>query len=154
MCASTPSSCAPTAIATAIELARAKPLFDQNREQFHQFLTAQADIRGLPAIMMLDKRPQRRSSRPRRQSSARPSSSRRARCSPPINETEPQIALFLDANYVAAIIKLRAYTDTYLYVARLLDPRVVAQLRRHARPASANMPSSKPAGSASRSPSR
>src|SRR4249919_326300 len=36
-------------IATSIELARAKPLFDQNREQFHQFLQAQASIRGLPA---------------------------------------------------------------------------------------------------------
>src|SRR5882672_10114039 len=42
-------------IATAIELARAKPLFDQNRDQFHQFLTAQASIRGLPVIVMLDK---------------------------------------------------------------------------------------------------
>ena len=27
------------------------------------------------------------------------------------------------------MIKLRGYDDTYLYVARLLDPRVVAQLR-------------------------
>src|SRR6266576_6293636 len=41
-------------IATAIELARAKPLFDQNREQFHQFLRAQAAIRGLAVITMLD----------------------------------------------------------------------------------------------------
>ena len=37
--------------------------------------------------------------------------------------------MFLDANYVAAIIKLRGYNDTYLYIARLLDPRVLAQLR-------------------------
>jgi len=42
-------------IATAIELARAKPLFDQSREQFHQFLAVQASIRGLPAIVLLDK---------------------------------------------------------------------------------------------------
>ncbi len=41
-------------IAVAIELARAKPLFDQSREQFHQFLTVQASIRGLPAVMLLD----------------------------------------------------------------------------------------------------
>ena len=33
--------------------------------------------------------------------------------------------MFLDANYVAAIIKLRGYQDTYLYIARLLDPRVL-----------------------------
>ena len=44
------------------------------------------------------------------------------------NETEPQIALFLDTNYVAAIIKLQTYANTYLYVTRLLDPQVVAQL--------------------------
>src|SRR5437764_2897816 len=43
------------AIAIAIELARAKPLFDQSREQFHQFLAVQASIRGLPAVMLLDK---------------------------------------------------------------------------------------------------
>src|SRR6266481_777878 len=41
-------------LATSIELARAKTLFDQNREQFHQFLQAQASIRGLPAVRMLD----------------------------------------------------------------------------------------------------
>ena len=46
-----------------------------------------------------------------------------------INETEPQIAVLPDANYVAAVIKLRGYNDTYLYIARRLDPRVVAQLR-------------------------
>src|SRR5262245_32371888 len=42
-------------IATAIELARARPLYDQNREQFHQFVRAQGAIRGLAAVTMLDK---------------------------------------------------------------------------------------------------
>ena len=42
-----------------------------------------------------------------------------------------------------AVIKLRGYDDTYLYVARLLDPRVVPQLQRDRRRASANMPRSK-----------
>ena len=46
-----------------------------------------------------------------------------------INDTEPQVAMFLDSNYVAAIIKLRGYNDVYLYIARLLDSRVLAQLR-------------------------
>ena len=41
---------------------------------------------------------------------------------------EPRIAVFPEANYVAAIIRLRAFNDTFLYVARLLDPHVVAQL--------------------------
>ena len=46
-----------------------------------------------------------------------------------VDETEPQIAVFVEANYVAAVIRLRAFQDTFLYVARLLDPRVVAQLK-------------------------
>src|SRR5580692_12332465 len=41
-------------ITTAIEVARARSLFDQNREQFRQYLTAQSNIRGLPAVMMID----------------------------------------------------------------------------------------------------
>jgi two-component system nitrogen regulation sensor histidine kinase NtrY len=32
-------------------------------------------------------------------------------------------------NYVAAVIKLRGYNDTYLYIARVLDQRVLAQLQ-------------------------
>src|SRR6202011_6293357 len=46
-----------------------------------------------------------------------------------VDANEPQIAVFIEANYVAAVIRLRAFEDTFLYVARLLDPRVVAQLR-------------------------
>src|SRR5258707_15738677 len=37
--------------------------------------------------------------------------------------------MFPDDNYVADIIKMRGYNDVYLYIARLLDPRVLAQLR-------------------------
>src|SRR6476620_1137822 len=86
-------------IATAIELARAKPLFDQSREQFHQFIAAQAFVKPSAEVLA------------------------------GINDTEPQVAMFLDANHVASIIKLRGYNDVYLYIARLLDPRVLAQLR-------------------------
>ncbi len=71
-----------------------------------------------------------------------------------VNDTEPQVAMFLDANYVAAIIKLRNYDDTYLYIARLLDPRVLAQLRATREGVGAVSPISRRAGSASRSRSR
>ena len=40
-----------------------------------------------------------------------------------------EIAVLPDGNYVAAVIRLRAFNDTFLYVARLLDPSVVAQLK-------------------------
>ena len=36
--------------------------------------------------------------------------------------------MFLETKSVAAVIKLRGYDDTYLYVARPLDPRVIEQL--------------------------
>src|SRR5258708_6948082 len=114
-------------IAIAIELARAKPLFDQSREQFHQFLAVQASIRGLPAVMLLDKDLNIVDQVDARTSDAfvKPSPEVLAA----VNDTEPQVAMFLDENYVAAIIKLRGYNDVYLYIARLLDPRVLAQLR-------------------------
>src|SRR6202140_2251380 len=114
-------------ITTAIEVARARSLFDQNREQFRQFLTAQSNIRGLPAVMMIDGdlNVVEQAGTNVSQTFVKPSREVLAAS----NETEPQIALFLDANYVAAIIKLQAYTNTYLYVARVLDPQVVAQLR-------------------------
>ncbi len=114
-------------IALAIELARAKPLFDQSREQFHQFLSVQASIRGLPALILLDKNLKviDQIDAPISQSLARPSADVLAG----IDDTEPLVKMFLDDNYIAAIIKLHDYTDTYLYIARVLDPRVLAQLR-------------------------
>jgi two-component system nitrogen regulation sensor histidine kinase NtrY len=46
-----------------------------------------------------------------------------------VNEDEPEIAVLPEQNYVAAVIRLRAFNDTFLYVARPLDPRVVDQLK-------------------------
>jgi two-component system, NtrC family, nitrogen regulation sensor histidine kinase NtrY len=114
-------------IATAIELARAKPLFDQNRDQFHQFVRAQGAIRGLGAITMLDGDLNviDEADAPANVTFIKPPREALAA----LNDVEPQVAVFLDANYVAGIIKLRLYADNYLYVARLLDPRVVAQLQ-------------------------
>jgi two-component system nitrogen regulation sensor histidine kinase NtrY len=114
-------------IATAIELARAKPMFDKSREQFHQFLAVQASIRGLPVLMLLDKDLNVVDQIETKVSQAFVKPSRDVLEG--INDTEPQVAMFLDDNYVAAIIKLRGYNDVYLYIARLLDPRVLAQLR-------------------------
>ena len=48
---------------------------------------------------------------------------------PHITDKDPQIVLLPDTNYVAAIIKLEQYDNYYLYITRLLDPRVVPQLQ-------------------------
>jgi two-component system nitrogen regulation sensor histidine kinase NtrY len=46
-----------------------------------------------------------------------------------VSEDEPEIAVLPEQNYVAAVIRLKGFPDTVLYVARPLDPRVVAQLK-------------------------
>ena len=71
-----------------------------------------------------------------------------------VSETEPQVALFLDTNDVAAVIKLRGYDDTYLYVARPLDPRVIAQLQATQASVARVSPTWSSAASACRSRSR
>ena len=108
-------------------ISRAPTLFDQDRERFRQFLTAQASLRGLPAAVMIDKNLEvvERSNIRTSLEFITPAKAALEN----ISENEPQIALIPDANYVAAVIKLRGFTDTYLYIARNLDPRVVAQLR-------------------------
>lgn len=113
--------------AMSIDVARAKPLFDQDRDRFRQFLTAQISIRGLRAVALIDNNLTvlERSNLRGTADFVAPSKSVLER----ITETEPQIALIPEANYVAAIIKLRNFEDTYLYITRSLDPRVVAQLR-------------------------
>jgi two-component system, NtrC family, nitrogen regulation sensor histidine kinase NtrY len=114
-------------LAMANDIALAKPLFDQDRDRFRQFLNGQASIRGLPLALII-----------------RSDLSVVERVDlqgggefipPPIatlkqqGESEPSIALLAEAKTVAAVTKLSGYDDSYLYVARPVDPRVVAQLQ-------------------------
>jgi two-component system nitrogen regulation sensor histidine kinase NtrY len=110
----------------ANDIARARPLYDQDRGTFRELLTASAASRNLPVAMLIDKD---------RNILEKAETSIQLNFPPPpaeflsnVNETEPEISVFPE-NYVAAVIRLRAFDNTFLYVARLLDPRVVAQLR-------------------------
>src|SRR6202011_1272822 len=111
----------------ANDIALARPLFDQDRRSFRELLTASAASRNLPGAMLIDK--------DRNLLETAQTGIQQEFTTPPqeflsnVDENEPQIAVFPEANYVAAVIRLRAFNDTFLYVARLLDPRVVAQLR-------------------------
>src|SRR6266403_1243303 len=111
----------------ANDIAHARPLFDQDRATFRELLTASAASRNLPGAMLIDK--------DRNILETAQTGIQRSFTTPApeflsnVDENEPQIAVFIEANYVAAVIRLRAFNDTFLYVARLLDPRVVAQLR-------------------------
>jgi two-component system, NtrC family, nitrogen regulation sensor histidine kinase NtrY len=110
----------------ANDIARARPLYDQDRGTFRELLTASAASRNLPVAMLIDKD---------RNILEKAETNIQLNFPPPpaeflsnVNETEPEISVFPE-NYVAAVIRLRAFDNTFLYVARLLDPRVVAQLR-------------------------
>jgi two-component system, NtrC family, nitrogen regulation sensor histidine kinase NtrY len=113
-------------LAMAFDVARAKSLFDQNRDQFHKFFTAQAKGRGLSAAMIIgaDAAPVERADVTMDKPVVLPSPELLKR----ITETEPQVALIPQGDHVAAAVKLRGYDDLYLYVAQMLDPRVVQQL--------------------------
>ncbi|MGJ5204966.1 ATP-binding protein [Bradyrhizobium sp. HKCCYLR20261] len=115
-------------IGMATDIARARPLFDQDRASFRELLTASAASRNLPGAMIIDK-------------NTNPivwaeTGGVQLAYSPPapeflnnVGEQEPEIAVLPESNYVAAVIRLRAFNDTFLYVARPLDPQVVDQLK-------------------------
>ncbi|MGE0563889.1 MAG: ATP-binding protein [Pseudolabrys sp.] len=115
-------------VAIALEVARNKETFDKEPAQLTQYLTFQATLRGLGAAIMLDSdlKIVARGSVPANQHVfALPP----REALPQVTDSQPQIALLPDTDYVAAIIRVRQYSNTYLYIARLLDPRVLAQLR-------------------------
>ncbi len=114
-------------MAMAYDIGRAKPMFDSDRDQFRKFLAAQTAGRDLsaaliinsdgsivePAGVTLDKKFELPSVQL-------------------LNETDestPQVAFIPEGENVAAVVKLNGYDNMYLYVAQLLDPRVVQQLR-------------------------
>jgi two-component system, NtrC family, nitrogen regulation sensor histidine kinase NtrY len=111
----------------ANDIAHARPLYDQDRKSFRELLTANAGSRNLPGAMLIDK--------DRNILETAQTGIQLAFAAPPadflrnVNENEPEIAVLPEENYVAAVIRLRAFNDTFLYVARKLDPRVVAQLK-------------------------
>jgi two-component system nitrogen regulation sensor histidine kinase NtrY len=115
-------------MAMAFDVGRAKPLFDQDRERFRQFLSAQASVRGLPNVIIvrsdlsvIERADQQKAAH---EDMLPPSAGALA----DVSDSEPQIALLTEAKTVAAVIKLRGYGDAYLYVSRPVDPRVAEQL--------------------------
>ena len=111
----------------AFDIARTRSIFDQDREKLQQFLTFQASVRGLASAIVLDKNLTiiARANTRTNQTFALPPRD----ALPHISDKEPQIVLLPDTDYVAAVMKLEHYDDYYLYVTRLLDPRVVPQLQ-------------------------
>src|SRR5438874_11412830 len=110
----------------ANDISHARPLYDQDRRTFRELLTASAAQRNLPGAMLIDKE--------RNVLETAQTGIQQAFTTPApeflsnVKDNEPEISVFPEGNYVAAVIRLRAFNDTFLYVARLLDPHVVAQV--------------------------
>jgi len=111
----------------AFDISRAKAVFDQDPDKLRQYLTFQASVRGLAAAIVIDKdlKVVSRADVNVSQTFALPPRD----ALPHITSKEPQIVLLPDTSYVAAIIRLDQYDDYFLYITRLLDPRVVPQLQ-------------------------
>jgi two-component system nitrogen regulation sensor histidine kinase NtrY len=111
----------------AFDIARAEPVFKADHAKLRQFLSFQASVRGLGAAIVFDKDLHviARADVKINETFAMPPRDALAR----IGVKQPQIVLLPDTNYVAAVVKLQKYDDDYLYVTRLLDPRVVPQLQ-------------------------
>jgi len=114
-------------MAMAIDVSRAKPMFDQDRDRFRQFMTAQAQVRGLSSAILVNPAGDviERADVKADHENIMPSTAGLTST----GETEPRIGIVFEANAVASMVKLRGYDNTYLHVTRPLDPQVVAQLR-------------------------
>src|ERR1700748_2209930 len=94
----------------AADIGRARPLYDQDRQSFREFLTASAASRNLPGAMLIDK--------DRHILESAETGITLAFAAPPadflsnVNEDEPEIAVLPEENYVAALIRLRTFQDT------------------------------------------
>jgi two-component system nitrogen regulation sensor histidine kinase NtrY len=114
-------------LAMASDLANSRPLYDQDRLTFLQLLTSGAIGRNLPGAMLLD-----RDGKP---VVTAPTGATQVFATPPkellddIGADKPEISVFPEENYVAAVVRLRNFDGVFLYVARLLDPNVVGQLK-------------------------
>jgi two-component system nitrogen regulation sensor histidine kinase NtrY len=114
-------------VALADDLSRIQNIFQENRERFRQILTAQAQVRGLPAVMLIG---------PELNVIERAQVQYPREFLVPSNlamrdatSARPVVYLPEEADYVSAVVPLAGYENTYLYVARPIDPQVVQYLR-------------------------
>ncbi|MFC7052962.1 ATP-binding protein [Hansschlegelia quercus] len=108
-------------LAMANDVNRARPLFDNDRQRFAEFFTAQATIRGLPEAQLL-KRDMTVVER------AKINIGRDFPHPPQVDidsapTDEPTLLAPGKQNAIGAVLKLENYDDLVLFVARPVDPR-------------------------------
>ena len=114
------------ALAMVLELSGGRRFFEQDREQFRQRFTVVAANRGLAVAQIIDRdlavieRADSKVDLPVQLPSRETLAS--------LQDDEPQVKLFPEGNYAAAITKLPNYENAYLFIAKVLDPRVAGRL--------------------------
>lgn len=112
-------------LATALDAA--KPLYDYEPRRFDALLEAQASLRGITGAYLLDGTGTvllRTELDPATKTIMPPARA--------MEEAKSGGAVLISpgsSNQVGGVLKLKAYDDTFLYVVRLLDPRVLDNLR-------------------------
>ncbi|TDT93537.1 MULTISPECIES: sensor histidine kinase NtrY-like [Azorhizobium] len=114
-------------LAMSADLTRLKSVYEGDRSRFNQILTAQAALRNLPGAMLIrrDLSVVERANVNIGREFIVPANLAIGDATP----DQPVIYLPNDADYVAAVVPLKDYDDLYLYVARLIDPRVIGYLK-------------------------
>ncbi|CUU42352.1 Nitrogen regulation protein NR(II) [Blastochloris viridis] len=115
-------------LAMAQDFNRLHPIYDSDRERFRQIMTGQATLRGLPVAMLI-KRDLTIIERANIQL-AREILIPATLAIGDATEEQPLIQIIGQNDIVAAVMPLKAYEDTYLLVARPIDPRVIDYLQK------------------------
>jgi two-component system nitrogen regulation sensor histidine kinase NtrY len=111
----------------ANDISRLQPMFTENRDRFRQILTGQAAVRGIPAAMMVrgdHTLVERAEITIGREFVIPPALDLRL-----ATAKEPILALADSGDYLHAVIPIPSYEDTYLYIVRPVDPRVLRYLQ-------------------------
>jgi two-component system nitrogen regulation sensor histidine kinase NtrY len=111
----------------ANDISRLQPMFTENRDRFRQILTGQAAVRGIPAAMMVrgdHTLVERAEINIGREFVIPPALDLRL-----ATAKEPILALADSGDYLHAVIPIPSYEDTYLYIVRPVDPRVLRYLQ-------------------------
>ena len=114
-------------VGMANNITRMKPIFDDDREQFRKFFTANAAVRGMPAAMLIHgdlSLIERADINIGREFLIPPNLNARS-----ATQEQPILTLAATGDYFHAVVPVEGYTDTYLYAVRPIDPRVVQYLR-------------------------
>ncbi|HTO39913.1 MAG TPA: PAS domain-containing sensor histidine kinase [Rhizomicrobium sp.] len=119
-------------LAMAYDIDRAAPLLQENetdmRKRFTDYLVTQASVRALPAVFVIDSNGRVLASAklPSMPAYEAPSSQTLAKAA------QGQVVVLTERNdnLVRAMVKLDAFVDAYLLVARAVDPEVLAHQQR------------------------